>query len=226
MSLFKGLRKSNVTLEDLTKISKQAKDTAYNTKSNKITVRFFKDLSFKNSEDITGEIVHTKDLSVILIDRPFESCILYLDECCYYNTSKENELTINAVKDYPFGIDLKSDLLKFKGIEYYNNNFRIKINDKSQLKYYNKTFKFYIPVLMNNIPLPIIRLDNADRILKPINQDEIKKLSNISQTFLRQFVRLELLKRTGNKKDGIGWIAIFFIFVGMILMTILNLLLG
>lgn len=226
MNLFKGLRKNNVSLEDLTKISKQAKDTAYNTKSNKITIRFFKDLSFKNSEDVNGEIIHTKDLSVILIDRPFEACILYVDDCTYYNTSKENELTINAVKDYPFGIDMKSDLLKFNGIEYHNTKFKIRITDKSQKKYYDKTYDFYIPVLMNNIPLPIIRLDNADRILKPVNQEEVKRLCNISQTFLRQFTRLKLLERTGNKKDGIGWIAIFFIFVGMILMTILNLLLG
>lgn len=226
MNIFKGLRKSGISVNDITKLPQQVKDNAYNTKSNKITVRFFKDLSFKISEDILGEIVHTKDISVILFERPFEGCILYLEDCVYYNASKENELTIDAVKDYPFGIDYKSDLVKFNGVKYLNGNFTFQLFDKTQLAYYNKTYKFYIPMMINKIPLPIIRLDYADRILKPIDSKEVKRLSNISQVFLRQFIRLKLLERTGNRKDGIGWIALFFIILGMVLMTIINLFVG
>lgn len=225
MNLFKGLRKSGVSIEDITNISKNAKNSAYNKKSNKIMVRFYDDLSFGDSEDIEGEIIHTKDISLILIERPLEACILYVEGVTYHNKSKDNELTINAVKDYPFGLDFRSDLVKHNGIEYRNNQYTIRLFNESQQKYYNKQYKFYIPILMDNIPIPIIRLDYADRILIPVDKDNVKRLSNISQVFLRQFIRLKLLERTGNKKDGIGWIAIFFIAIGMILMTLLNLIL-
>ena len=55
----------------------------------------------------------------------------------YKKYNYENELTINAVKDYPFGLDFKSDLVKYNGIEYKNNQYTIKLFDDSKHKYYN-----------------------------------------------------------------------------------------
>lgn len=219
---FKNLNKSAPNIKEISSLPKHIKDTTYNNKNNKITIRYFHDLSFKESQDIQGEIIHNRGIPLIIFDRPFEGAILYLEDCIYHNQSKDGELTINLVKDYPFGIDLKSDLIKYEGIEFHNNSFEIKILNDSQEKYYKKTYKFFIPMMLNKISIPIIRLDNADRILRPVDESTVKRLSNISQTFLREFVRLELLKRTGSKKDNIGWIAIFFIMVGMVLMNIIS----
>ncbi len=219
---FKTLGKNAPDIKELLSLPTQTKESLYNLKVNKIMIRYFMDFSFKDSQDITGEIIHNKGLPLIIFEKPFSGCVLFVEECTYHNHSKDKELTIDLVKDYPFGIDHKSDLFKDKNIEFYNNKYEIRITDKSLLNYYNKKYKFYIPIMLNKTPIPIIRLDNAERILTPIDSNTVKRLSNISQTFLREFVRIELLKRTGSKKDGIGWIAIFFTAIGMILMTIIN----
>jgi len=220
---FKTLNKNKPDLKELLSLPSNAKEGMYNLKANKITIRYFMDFSFKDSQDITGEIVHNLGLPLIIFEKPFSGAILFMEECTYHNHSKDMELTIDLVKDYPYGIDHKSDLIKFDGIEYYNNQYEIRITDKSLLDYYGKKYKFYIPMMLQHTPIPIIKLDYADRILQPIDEIQVKKLSNITQTFLRTFTRIKLLEKTGSKKDGIGWIAIFFIAIGMVLMSIISL---
>jgi hypothetical protein len=213
---FKNINKNAPTIKDLSNIPKELKDSAYNKISNTITIRYFLNMNFNISQDITGEIIHDKGLPLIIFDRPFQGAILFLEDCTYINQSKDNELTIDLVKDYPFGIDHKSDLLRFDNITYANKQFEIKICD-SQSKYYKKSYKLYIPMMLNRTPMPIIRLDDADRLLKPVNLEEVKRLANITQVFLRSFIRINLLLRTGNKNQNLGFIALFFILIGFIL---------
>jgi len=95
--------------------------------------------------------------------------------------------------------------------------------DRSQIEYYRNTYKFYIPMMLNRKPIPIIKLDFADRILKPIDKIEVKRLSNISQSFLRTFIRLKLLEKTGTKKDNInGFMILFFLMMGALLWEIIR----
>jgi len=222
-NLFKGLNKSAPDIKNLLSLPSQTKEGMYNAKTNKIMIRYFMDFSFRDSQDIQGEIIHNLGLPLIIFEKPFSGAILFMEECTYHNHSKDMELTIDLVKDYPFGIDHKSDLIKFDGVEYHNNNYEIRITDKSLLEYYGKKYKFYIPMMLNHIPIPIIKLDNADRILNKVDEEKVKLLSNISQSFLRTFIRIKLLEKTGTKKDGIGWIAIFFIMIGFALSTLITL---
>jgi hypothetical protein len=220
---FKTLNKSAPDIKSLISLPNQAKESLYNSNINKITIRYFMDFSFKDSQDITGEIVHNLGLPLIIFEKPFSGAILFVEECTYHNHSKDMELTIDLVKDYPFGIDHKSDVFKDNNIEFHNNTYEIRITDKSLFEYYNKKYKFYIPMMLNKTPLPIIRLDYADRILTPITEEKVKRLSNITQVFLRSFMRIKLLEKTGTKKDGIGWIAIFFIAIGFALHALIGL---
>jgi len=223
MKLFKGLNKSSVGIKEVVGLPKKVKDDAYNIKANKITIRYFLDLNFKESQDITGEIIHYLGYPIIIFERPFSGAILYLEDCTYHNQSKDNELTIDLVKDYPFGIDHRSDLAKIEGVEYANSGYELTIMDKSQIEYYKNTYKFYIPMMLNRKPIPIIKLDFADRILKPIDKIEVKRLSNISQSFLRTFIRLKLLEKTGTKKDNInGFMILFFLMMGALLWEIIR----
>lgn len=220
---FKTLTKNAPTIKDISRIPSDIKDSAYNIKANKITIRYFMDLNFTDSQDITGELVHNKGLPIVIFERPFSGAILFSESCVYRNHTKDGELTMDLVKDYPFGIDHKSDLFKYNGIEYTNNQYEIRITDKSLEQYYSKKYKFYIPIMLNRTPIPIIRLDKADRILNKVDEKNVKRLSNITQTFLREFTRLKLLERTGTKKDGVGWILFFGWMAGLATYAIVSL---
>lgn len=219
---FKNLNRTPVDLQEITNLPTHTKNTAYNLKANKICIRIFKDFNCRESQDVTGDIIWDKDLPLIIFHTPYEGVILYLEDFIYFNKSKDNEPTIEIVPNYPLGLDHRSDLVRHDGIEYHNNEATITILDKSQKEYYMKKYKFYIPVMLNKIPLPIIRLDNADRVLKPVDKEAVKRLTNITQEFLRQWIRLLLLARTGNRKQGIGFEALFFMMMGAILWTIIS----
>lgn len=223
MKFFKGLKKSSVDIKDLTGLPQKVKSDAYNVNANKIMIRYFLDLNFRESQDIQGEIISYLGYPIIIFDRPFKGAVLFLEDCTYRNTSKDNELTMDLVKDYPFGIDHRSDLFKDTGIEWANSGYELTILDKSQKEYYNKTYKFYVPMMLNKTPIPIIKLDYADRILKPVDKAEVKRLSNISQTFLRTFTRIKLLEKTGTKQDNInGFVVIFFLMMGALIWEIVR----
>jgi len=219
---FKTLNKNKPDLKEFTGLPQKFKDNIYNIKANKITVRYFSDMRFESCQDIIGEIIFNAGYPLIIFNTPFEGAILLNNDCTYRNLSKDGELTIDIVPDYPFGIDKSCDLKRFDGVDYYNNIYEVNILDKSQEDYYKKKYKLFFPIMLNKIPIPIIRLDNADKLLKPVNNEYVKKLSNVSQIMLRTYLRIELLKRTGNKKDGVGWVAIFFIAIGMVIMMIIN----
>jgi hypothetical protein len=55
--------------------------------------------------------------------------------------------------------------------------------------------------------VPIVRLDDAER-LTPIDKKYTKMLANITQTFLREFIDIKLLQRTGSKNTS-GMIFVF-----------------
>lgn len=222
-NIFKNLNKSAPDMKELLSLPSKTKEGMYNVRVNKITIRYFMDFSFRDSQDITGEIVYNLGLPLIMFEKPFSGCVLFMEECTYHNHSKDMELTIDLVKDYPYGIDHKSDLFKDNNIEFHNNTYEIRLTDKSLLDYYGKKYKFYIPMMLNKTPIPIIKLDNADRILTCVDDASVKRMSNITQSFLRTFIRIKLLEKTGSKKDGIGWIAIFFITIGFALNSLISL---
>ena len=72
---------------------------------------------------------------------------------------------------------------------------------------YYKDRKLFIPRLMNETVIPVIRLDDADR-LTPIDKKYTKMAANITQTFLREWIDVKLLQRTGSKNTS-GMVFVF-----------------
>jgi len=161
---------------------------------------------------------------LVKFDNPFNGAILLIEDFTFINRSRNNELTIDICDNYPFGIDKNSDLIRFDDVKYYNHvkdAITEKVLGKSKGMYY-KDRKFFIPVMLNQIPLPIIRLDDADR-LQPVNKKYVKKLATITQNFLRAISDVKLLERVGSKSStGYVYVAILFTLIGMVFMMIIS----
>jgi len=224
-NFFNSVGKDLPETKEVINIPKQFRETVENTKLNRITIRYF-DKDFLNSNDINGEIVNIAGVSLILFNVPFKGAILITEGVIYNNWSKEGEKTIDITENYPYGIDKKSSLLRFSDIKYYNIFKDVDYLNNSQQAYYKKEYKFYIPVMLNKIPLPIIELANAERYTI-IDKDHIKTLANISQDWIRNFLGIKVMERSNNKKNsGAVYIAIVGILSGMVIDSLLRAFIG
>jgi len=207
--------------KEVFKIPSKIKETAINVSLNKIAINYFSN-NFHLKDEFVGEITRDTDIPLIIFNSPnVNGAILLISDFTYINRSRNNELTIDISENYPYGIDKNSDVIKFKDVDYYNNfkdmDVRNNLKDKSQMLYYKKKYKFFIPVMLNQIPLPIIKLDDADNRVTKIDKAYVKKLANVSQSFLRMIGDVKLLQRTGSKNSsGFIYVAILFLVIGIV----------
>jgi len=224
---FNKIGKSLPETKEVLKIPSHIKETTLNINLNKISVRYFSQ-NFTSCIETIGEIQRLTSIPIVLFNVPdVKGAVLLIDNFTYINRSRNNELTIDVCENYPYGIDKNSDLLKFKDVQYQNirDDLTKNIINKSQKMYYQDR-KFYIPVMLNQIPIPIIRLDDADRF-QPINKKYVKLLANVSQTFIREWIDIKLLQRTGSKNtSGMVYVALMFGIIGIIFGMIIRSFIG
>src|SRR5659263_129600 len=207
--------------KEVFKIPSRIKETAINVSLNKIAIRYFSN-NFHLCDEFIGEITRDTDIPLVIFNSPHvNGAVLLIQDFTFINRSRNNELTMDISENYPFGIDKNSDVIKFKDVDYYNNfkdmDVRNNLKDKSQMLYYKKKYKFFIPVMLNQIPLPIIKLDDADNRVTKIDKAYVKKLANVSQSFLRMIGDVKLLQRTGSKNSsGFVYVAILFLVFGVV----------
>jgi hypothetical protein len=212
---FNHIGKDMPKTSDLMKIPSHVKETAINVNLNKIAIRYFLD-EFAECIETSGEIHRMGSTSIVLFNVPeVKGAVLLINKFTYINRSRNNERTMDVYENYPFGVDKNCDVLKFEDVDYQNfrDNRKNETVGASKAEYYKK-YKWYIPVMMNQIPLPIVRLDDADRLI-PIDKTYTKLLANVTQVFLREFMDIKLLQRTGNKaQTGMIYVAILFLVIG------------
>jgi hypothetical protein len=153
-----------------------------------------------------------------------KGAILLLNRTTYVNKTKNNEKGIEVCANYPFSLDRNADLVRFDNVEYQEirNNTNV---GKSQQLYY-KDRKVFIPRMMNETLIPIIRLDEADR-LTSVDKKYQRMLANITQIFLREWIDVKLLQRTGSKNtSGMVYVAGLFLVIGIVFGLVLSAFIG
>jgi len=214
---FNNVGKDLPNSKDILKIPSDIKQHTLNNSLNKITVIYWNREGTEKIETV-GEIIRNTSTALVLFNIPnCKGAILLLNGCTYINRTKNNEIGIEVIDGYPFSLDRNTDLLRFGDVDYQNikDDVRMSTLKTSQNLYY-KDYKLMIPRMINEIPIPIIRLDDADRLQK-IDKTYVKKLANISQSFLREWIVIGLFQRVGNNKTVAGaiYIAIMFFLLGI-----------
>jgi hypothetical protein len=202
---FNKIGKSLPNMKEVIRVPTQIRSTATNVSLNKMAVRYW-ELDFVDCHDTVGEIVRFGSTSLVTFDVPdCKGAILLLNKTTYINRSKNNERGIEVCANYPFSLDRNADIIKFSDVQYQDIKDNVRVAPSQQLYY--KDRKLFIPRMMNEIVVPIVRLDDAER-LTPIDKKYTKMLANITQTFLREWIDVKLLQRTGSKNTS-GMIFVF-----------------
>jgi hypothetical protein len=217
---FNKIGKALPNSKEVLKIPSSIRSTAINVSLNKIAVRYW-EIDFTECIDTIGEILRFGSTSLVLFDVPdCKGAILLLNKTTYNNRSKNNERCIEVCANYPFSIDRNADIIKFTDIQYQDIKNNVHIG-ASQTLYY-KDRKVFIPRMMNETVIPVIRLDEAER-LTPIDKKYTKMLANITQIFLREWIDVKLLQRTGSKNSsGMVYVAGLFLLIGVVLGMVLT----
>lgn len=222
LNFFNKLNKAKLPdVKDLVSIPKKLKYESENIEINKIVVRFFNQDFSKCIESI-GIINHDTAIPLIYFDRPFKGAVIMFDDTSYINTSKNNELCIDVCESYPFTLDHNSELYQDLKIQYYNDTGNEKIDSKQSQELFNKTgLGYFIPVFLNKIPIPIIKIEKEKR-LSIVDETFVKHRIDITQHLIRQLSNVKLLERVSNKDNtGLIYCAILFLIIGGFLGSLL-----
>lgn len=221
---FNKIGKSMPDSKEVLKVPSHLRSSAINVSLNKIAVRYW-EIDFTDCIDTIGEVVRFGSTSLVLFEVPdCKGAILLLNKTTYTNRSKNNERCIEVCANYPFSLDRNADLIRFSDVEYQEIRHNVSVG-KSQELYY-KDRKVFIPRMMNETLIPIVRLDDADR-LTPINKQYQRMLATITQSFLREWIDIKLLARTGSKNSsGMVYVAGLFFTIGIVFGLILSSFIG
>jgi hypothetical protein len=221
---FNKIGKNLPDTKEVLRVPSTLRTSATNVSLNKIAVRYW-EIDFTDCIDTVGEIIRFGSTSLILFDVPdCKGAILLLNRTTYVNKTKNNEKGIEVCANYPFSLDRNADLVRFDNVEYQEirNNTNV---GKSQQLYY-KDRKVFIPRMMNETLIPIIRLDEADR-LTSVDKKYQRMLANITQIFLREWIDVKLLQRTGSKNtSGMVYVAGLFLVIGIVFGLVLSAFIG
>jgi hypothetical protein len=202
---FNKIGKSLPNIKEVIRVPTEVRNKATNVSLNKMNVRYWES-DFTDCHETIGEIVRFGSTSLVLFDVPdCKGAVLLLNKTTYINRSKNNERSIEVCANYPFSLDRNSDIIKFNDVQYQDIKDNVRVSNSHNLYY--KDRKLFIPRLMNETVIPVIRLDDADR-LTPIDKKYTKMAANITQTFLREWIDVKLLQRTGSKNTS-GMIFVF-----------------
>lgn len=223
MSFLSGLRKTKLpNVDDLSKIPKSLKTSWQNTELNTIDIRFF-NTNFSKMIPTVGFINRDLAVPIVYIEKPHKAGIILLDDKTYTDVSTGKEY-LDVCESYPFGLDKNIDL-KFDFDAQYYNDIKENLIDKEKadiLK--DKTgIGYYLPVMLNNIPIPIIKYD-TDVKISFLNNQKIKSITYITQALLMQMSRQKLFARTtDNDNSGMGYAFLMGFLLGGILFTLFTL---
>jgi hypothetical protein len=208
-------------LNEMSQIPKKLRDEFQRTELNSIVVRFFNQ-SFSKVIETQGIIVHKTAIPIIYFEKPFRAGVIMFDDTSYYDVQRK--LTcIDVCESYPFTIDHSVELYRDIEIQYYNDIANENINkEKSEKLKDINGIGYFVPVFLNNIPIPLIRIEK-DIQLTFLGQNFVKIRTDITQSFLRQIADNKLLARTGSKDSTVlVYCALLFTFLGIILGIVLS----
>lgn len=219
-SNFNKIGKSLPDSKELLRVPHTIRSQSTNVSLNKIAVRYW-EIDFTDCTDAVGEILRFGSTSLVLFDVPdCKGAILLLNKTTYTNRSKNNERCIEVCANYPFSLDRNADLIRFDEVEYQEIRHNVHVGQSQQLYY--KDRKVFIPRMMNETLIPIIRLDDADRLTQ-MDKKYVRMLANVTQVFLREWVDIKLLQRTGSKNtSGMVFVAAIFLAIGTIFGLVLS----
>lgn len=217
---FNKIGKSLPDGKEVLRVPSQIRTTAVNVSLNKIAVRYW-EIDFTECIDTAGEIIRFGSTSIVLFDVPdCKGAILLLNKTTYTNRSKNNERCIEVCANYPFSVDRNASIVRFPEVQYQDIKNNIHIGASQQLYY--KDRKVFVPRMMNETVIPIISLDEADR-LTPVDKKYTRMLANITQIFLREWIDVKLLQRTGSKNtSGMVYVAGLFLVIGIVFGLVLS----
>ena len=182
------------TPEDVLAVPKKLRKTSENAKLNEINVRYW-DRSFRNPKDFKGTIDTTTSIPIVYFDNPKPNAIIQFDDCTYED--KEGKIWIEAAQDYAYGIDRNSDLAEFLNTRYYNDFADGKVQDIKDEKYK----AYMIPVLLNRIPRPIIKINLGEK-LNVKDHTWVTVVAEVTKDMIQQLGTSEFLRGRGKKSNG------------------------
>jgi len=203
MGIMTGIHKLKLpTFKSLVGGYKNAKDDVSRVNINRIKVNYYsKDGIFML--ETFGEINRAVKIPIIYITIPEKLGVVLLDNCMHYDEKNQTKF-INVIEDYPFSLNLSSELKKIETKD---------LKDKKIDKPYT------IPVLLNKIPREVIRI-NIDNSSLNINDE--KELLDITQKMVYQLGHAKVLERLDKKdNDGLVIAMIIGILIGIIIGTLI-----
>lgn len=222
LNFFSALNKAKLPdVNELTKIPATLKTSWHNTELNVINVRFFNN-NFTKMIPTTGIINRDLAIPIIYIETPHKAGIILMDDTSYFNVTTK-EMCIDVCESYPFALDKKIDLKFDWDAQYYNDITNGLIDKENAEKLRKETGKgYYLPVFLNNIPIPIIK--HEKNITVPfLDNAQIKSITYITQALLMQLSRSKLFARTTeDDKSGMGYAFLLGFMLGGLIFSLLS----
>lgn len=183
---------------------------------NRVTVRYFNS-DFSEVIESVGKIDYTTSIPMIYFEIPFKGGIILLDKTIYSDKARCIKC-IDIVEGYIFGLDKKVDIVRQLEGQYYNDCGNGKIDKEIAEKLREESgIGYYVPVLLNSIPIPIIKL-KQDISLKVIDIKQVTLLTEVTQRVIRQLADNKLLSRTGKGDNTVlVYVSVLFTLIGVVL---------
>lgn len=215
MGFFNKLSKADLPeSQDIIEIPKKLKEQSDNSKLNDITVRFFNQDFSKVIESI-GKISHKTSIPIIYFDKPEKLAVIMFDDTSYIDVTRNNKLCIDVCESYPYAIDKNISIFRDDKIKYFNEKYKKSYKELEEI-YKKSERKLYIPILLNNIPIPIIEIEKNYKT-SMINGEWITHKKTITMNLIRQLSDIKLLERVGKKDNSaLMFCALLFLLIGIL----------
>jgi len=222
MGFLNGMKKIKLPdMNELSKIPATIKTSWQNTELNTITVRFF-NTNFSKVIVTTGIINRDLAIPIIYIEQPHKAGIILLDDSSYTDVTT-GEICIDVCESYPFCLDKNINLQFDWDAQYYNDIANGFIDKDIAAKLRDKTGKgYYLPVFLNNIPIPVIKYETEVNV-PFLDNAKIKSITYVTQALLMQMSRTKLFARTtDDDKSGMGYAFLLGFIAGGLIFTLLT----
>lgn len=222
LNILKSLGKAKLPKTgEISKIPSEIKTAWQNTDLNTINVRFF-NTGFSKVIRTVGHIDRSLAIPIIYIEKPLKGGIIMLDDTSYTDVT-DGETYIDVCESYPFTLDPKNDIKFDFDAQYYNDISRgfIDKKDGDKLKASGGT-GYYIPVLLKNIPIPIIVIEK-NMSLPFLGLKNIKSKTFITQALLLQMSKSKMFARTTDPDNGgMGYAFLLGFILGGLIFSLLT----
>lgn len=210
---FDNMRKADLPdSSEIVKIPSKLRNDAENLKCNSIKVRFFNQNFTKLIAESDGIVSYETAIPIVYFDKPAKLGVILFDDVTYTDMIR-NVTCLDVCELYAYGIDKNSSLKKELDVQYYKDLKKKRLSSKSQELYYETNCGYYVPVLLNNIPIPIIQIKKE--ITNPVDGRKVLKIVEITQNLLRMLADVKMLQRVGKKDNSaLYFCALLFFLLG------------